>query len=187
MIKRRPNDGPPVRPSLAIYKDILENFDCDPGTLIHISASQQKLWLYSKDSMVFTCPVSTSSRGMGEMTDSLQTPRGLHRITSMVGLGEPEGRIFKSRVAQPDLWQKGQVSEKDLILSRILWLEGLEKGKNRGGDVDTKSRYIYIHGTNHESQIGSPASRGCIRLRNRDVITLADQWARANMLCLVEA
>jgi hypothetical protein len=176
----------PVRPSLDSYLDIIRAFGCNPETLIHIVAGDQELRLYQRDSLVFSCPVSTSSQGLGERKDSFQTPRGLHQISEILGTGEPKGRIFKSRIPEPEVWPANKESEDDLILSRILWLEGLERGRNREGDVDTKSRFIYLHGTNHEGRIGSPASAGCIRLTNPDILTLADQWAQPGQLCLIE-
>jgi len=120
--------------------------------------------------------ISTSKRPPSNVKDSLGTPRGLHEIAERIGAGQPPGMVFKSRV--PIGRHYGELPDAavndNLITSRILWLRGLEAGVNRGGNVDTYERYVYIHGTNQEQLIGTPASHGCIRLRNADMITLHD-------------
>ena len=134
-------------------------------------------------------PVSTAKNGVGCRRDSFQTPTGLHRVAQKIGDGQPVGMVFKERKPTTE-WkseirnpksetnpnQRSAISNRrsDLILTRILWLEGLDPGVNHGGDVDTFARYIYIHGTNHEELIGHPASRGCVRMRNGDVMQLFD-------------
>lgn len=136
---------------------------------IEVSVSQQILRLYEADNLVSQWPVSTSRFGEGSEEGSYKTPLGRFRISEEFGAGEPERTIFKSRlptgVLEPDAKEEG-----DLVLSRILWLEGLE-----AGNANTKQRYIYIHGTNHEGDIGKPASIGCVRMRNADVVALHDQ------------
>lgn len=117
-------------------------------------------------------PVSTAKRGVGNMRDSLQTPSGRHRIAAKIGTGLPENTIFRSRLPVDIFDPARHNTENDWILSRILWLEGTQTGINRRGRVDTRARFIYIHGTHREDLIGRPVSHGCIRMRNRDVIEL---------------
>jgi hypothetical protein len=116
---------------------------------------------------------STSRFGIGQAEGSNCTPLGLHRIAKKIGAGKPAGTVFKSRkvighVSQPELADAK-------ITTRILWLEGLEPGFNRGGNVDSHARYIYIHGTGDETTIGRPASCGCIHLAANDLIPLFDK------------
>lgn len=115
--------------------------------------------------------VSTSRFGAGEEINSNCTPRGLHRITSRFGGGWPTGAAFRSRTMVGYTWD-GQPGAP--ITNRILWLEGLEPGRNRGGKVDTFARYIYIHGTGDEPTLGRPASRGCIHMAGTDLLPLYD-------------
>ena len=114
-----------------------------------------------------TFPVSTSAYGLGSEPGSLRTPLGCFRVAEKIGDAAPLGTIFQSRVST-GASGLGAI-DGDLILSRILWLDGVEP-HNR----NTHDRYIYIHGTNHEAAIGQPASHGCIRLRNTDVVELFD-------------
>lgn len=140
-----------------------------------VSVAEQRLRLYHRGRFVAEYAVSTSAKGTGCRKNSYQTPTGLHRVAEKIGDGQPVGMVFKER--KPFGVQSSEFrvqSSEDLILTRILWLEGLEPGVNRGGEVDSFGRYIYIHGTNHEDKIGRPASRGCIRMRNDDVVKLFD-------------
>jgi lipoprotein-anchoring transpeptidase ErfK/SrfK len=125
-------------------------------------------------------PVSTAKAGLGEQVDSQQTPRGFHRVADRIGAGAPAGTVFVSRVPSgvvlpPAVWAD---SEGDRILSRILRLAGCEAGDNAGGACDTWERMIYLHGTNHEREVGRAAcSHGCIRMRNEDIISLFDRFS----------
>ena len=127
-------------------------------------------------STVATYPVSTARAGVGCEVGSNKTPLGWHRACARFGANAPIGQVFVSRrpvrgqTLRPTEWRKG--GDTDLILSRILWLDGLEPGVNRGGNVDSRARYIYLHGTNQEQLLGTPASHGCIRLANRDIADL---------------
>jgi L,D-transpeptidase catalytic domain len=114
---------------------------------------------------------STSRFGVGQMQGSNCTPLGLHRIVEKIGGGWPAGTVFKGRQPIGYTW-KGLPDAK--ITTRILWLEGLEPGFNRGGDVDSHARYIYIHGTADQMSIGKPSSCGCIHLADADLIPLFD-------------
>jgi hypothetical protein len=118
----------------------------------------------------FQC--STSRFGIGQAKGSNCTPLGLHRIAEKIGAGEPAGTVFKSRQVVGHVSQPEFADAK--ITTRILWLEGLEPGFNRGGNVDSHARYIYIHGTADQSSIGKPASCGCIHLADADLIPLFD-------------
>ena len=143
-------------------------------THILINLSNQELIIQSPYSKK-TFPISSSSYGIGSLRNSFKTPLGAHVISEKIGQGAKLGSVFKARkftgnVIKPII-EKIDIKD-DVITSRILWLDGLELGKNRGGNVDSKSRYIYIHGTAEEGLIGKPASLGCIRMKNKDVIKL---------------
>jgi hypothetical protein len=145
----------------------------ETGQILWVSVSEQRLRLFVHRLQTAEYPVSTAKNGVGCRVNSYQTPTGLLRIAQKIGAGEPVGMIFKER--RPTVLHASRsVLDADLILTRILWLEGLEPGVNQGGDVDTFSRYIYVHGTNQEELIGQPASHGCIRMRNADVLQLFD-------------
>ena len=118
----------------------------------------------------FRC--STSRFGIGQMAGSNGTPLGLHRIVEKIGAGQPAGTVFKARQAVGHTSQPEFADAK--ITTRILWLEGLEPGVNRGGKVDSHARYIYLHGTADQASIGKPASYGCIHLADADLIPLFD-------------
>jgi hypothetical protein len=118
----------------------------------------------------FRC--STSRFGIGQVKGSNCTPLGLHRVTEKIGDGWPVGTVFKSRRAIGLTWKGLPWAT---VTSRILWLEGLEPGFNRGGKVDSHARYIYIHGTGNEPSLGRPASCGCIHLAAEDLVPLFDR------------
>jgi hypothetical protein len=145
--------------------------------LLLVRIETQTLQLYQRDQLVKAYPVSTSARPPSNQRDSLGTPRGLHEIAERIGAGQPPGMVFRSRV--PTGHHFGELSEAEnggnLVTTRILWLRGLEPGVNAGGEVDSYDRYIYVHGTNHEDRIGTPASGGCVLLRNLDMIELYDR------------
>lgn len=146
---------------------------------IEISLARQSLTLFDASDAVLACyPVSTAAKGAGEQANSYQTPRGRHRIRAKIGDGLPVGAVLRGRrptgeVCTPELItaQPGR----DWILTRILWLCGEEPGFNRGGQVDTMRRYVYIHGTPDSTPLGVPGSHGCIRMRNTDLVRLFDQ------------
>ncbi|MBF0162831.1 MAG: L,D-transpeptidase, partial [Magnetococcales bacterium] len=117
-------------------------------------------------------PVSTGVAGFGNRQDSGQTPTGLHRIAACIGAEEPCGMVFKSRQPTGTLMLACTEPAGDFITSRILWLEGLEEGVNRGEGCDSRARYIYIHGTPYAHLLGQPASAGCIRMDNRHILEL---------------
>jgi hypothetical protein len=116
--------------------------------------------------------ISTSRFGIGQIAGSNCTPLGLHRIAEKIGGGWPVGTVFRGRKAVGFTWKRLPLAP---ITNRILWLEGLEPGFNRGGHVDSHARYIYIHGTGDEPTIGRPASHGCIHLASQDLLPLFDK------------
>jgi len=140
--------------------------------MIVISVSEQRLYHRRKTGVWHSYPVSTASLGTGNVRNSYQTPLGRHRIGSKIGEDMPAMTIFRGRKPVGCYLSEPSQKNQDWILSRILWLEGMQTGINRRGYVDTKSRYIYIHGTHAEDAIGSPASHGCIRMRNADILEL---------------
>ena len=117
-------------------------------------------------------PASTSRFGVGQLEGSNRTPLGLHRVARSIGTGWPQGTVFRSRVPAGFTWAGSPDAP---IAHRILWLEGLEPGFNRGGRLDSFRRYIYIHGVGDEMTLGRPASRGCVHLAARDIIELGDR------------
>jgi L,D-transpeptidase YbiS len=125
----------------------------------------------------FRC--STSKYGVGETTGSNMTPRGLHRVARKIGGGWPIGAAFKGRRVIGYTWQ-GQPWAR--IAHRILWLEGLEPGLNRGGNVDSFRRYIYIHGTGNELTLGRPDSHGCVHLSANDLLPLYDKLPEGTLV-----
>lgn len=140
-----------------------------------VRVDSQHLTLYDGTRIDGDWPVSTSRHGLGTQANSFRTPPGWHRVAEWIGDGLPLGAVLKGRVPTGRVlaaseWQSAE--ERDTITTRILWLEGLEPGHNRGPGVDSHDRFIYIHGTNHEQDIGRPASGGCVRMRNRDVLDL---------------
>jgi len=156
---------------------------------IRVDLRAQRLVLLDGERVLRTFPVSSATKGAGEYEGSEQTPRGLHEIRAKIGAGEPLGRVFAGRRATHEICSRELLSaepERDWILSRILWLRGLEVGRNRLGRVDSMRRYIYIHGTPDEASIGTPASHGCIRMRNADVVELFDLVAPGTVVEIVD-
>lgn len=130
----------------------------------------------------FRC--STSRFGIGQNAGSNCTPLGLHRIAEKIGGGWPVGTVFKSRKPIGYTW-RGMPDAK--ITTRILWLEGLEPGLNRGGKVDSHARYIYIHGTGDEMTLGHPASCGCVHLAAKDLVPLFDKLPIGTLVWISES
>ena len=153
---------------------------------IIVDVPTQILYVLEKEDELKRYLVSTAANGLGEQKNSEKTPRGLHVVRAKIGNNVPENTVFVGRRPTGEIYQTGMKAaqpDRDWILTRILWLSGLEIGKNRLGQVDTMQRYIYIHGTPDEVEMGKPGSRGCIRMRNSDLI---DLYARVPVGCLVE-
>jgi hypothetical protein len=145
-----------------------------------VSINDQVMRFYNEGVLEKAYVVSTSKKPPSNIKGSLGTPRGLHAIAEKVGAGIPPGIVFKGRVATGyhfnEHLDRGEAEEGDnLITTRILWLKGLESGVNEGGEVDTYTRYIYIHGTNREDRLGQPQSAGCVLLSNLDAIELFEK------------
>lgn len=160
--------------------DVSQRFpDYSTARMLVVDATAQTLILVENGQAVNEWVISTATNGLGSAKGSQQTPLGVHRVAKKFGDGAPSGTIFKARqntgrVAQI-LTGADERSTADNVTTRILWLDGLEPGVNKGGNVDSYDRYIYIHGTDEEGRLGSPASHGCIRMRNQDVIDLFER------------
>ena len=144
---------------------------------ILINLDAQTLDLVDQERMLRRYPVSTARNGPGEQRNSDCTPRGLHRVRIRIGADCPEGAVFVGRRPTGEIYDAAlarRFPDRDWVLTRILWLSGLEPGRNRGGRVDTLRRYIYIHGCPETEPMGEPRSHGCIRMRNADLIELFD-------------
>lgn len=179
------------QPPMNDHIDQLEaRFGASPGhNIVLIDIEQQKLRLYQNGQIAREYPISSASNGVGSQEHSFKTPLGVHRVAQKIGGGAASGTIFRGRVSTGEISNiitTDLTSEKDYITSRILWLEGLEPGKNKGKGVDSFQRYIYIHGTAEEGRIGRPASKGCIRMRNADVIELYDLLEAGTLVDILE-
>jgi len=121
--------------------------------------------------------ISTGKNGIGEQENTGKTPRGWHRVAQKIGAQSPKNAVFIARKPTGEVYNTElatQYPERDWILSRILWLDGLENGFNKGEGCDTMQRYIYIHGTPDTQPMGVPMSHGCVRMRNEEIIELFD-------------
>ena len=146
---------------------------------LHISVAEQKMRLLDAEGRLLRqYPVSTAGAGVGEVSGSYQTPRGEHLIRAKIGAGAPANAVFVRRRPTGEIWTPelaAQFPGRDWILTRILWLSGCEAGRNRLGCVDTMRRYIYIHGTPETTDMVTPGSHGCVRMRNADLVELFDR------------
>lgn len=142
---------------------------------MYVSVKHQRLYLIENDSTIRKYPISTAKKGIGNKQNSLKTPPGLHTVKHKIGDDVPIGGIFESRVyygKTAKILTNHENAPHDYVTTRIMWLQGEEPGINRGRNIDSYNRYIYIHGTPEEGFIGKPASHGCIRMKNKDVIEL---------------
>ncbi len=148
------------------------------GVLLVVDVSAQRASFVTAAGLLASWPVSTALAGTGSQSGSNRTPLGWHRVSERFGAGAPLGTLFQSRRATGRVFLPAQCRApspaEDAVLTRVLWLDGLEPGLNKGGSVDSHERCIYIHGTNQEQLLGTPASHGCIRMANRDVRRLFD-------------
>ncbi len=157
------------------------------GAALFVSIPEQMVYLVENGVPVWQARCSTAAAGVGSREGSLQTPTGWHKVEAKIGAGMPWGQVFRSREATKEIWKPGMEVKDDLVLTRVLILDGLEPGVNRGKDaqgkvVDSQARGIYVHGTNGEQNIGKPASHGCVRLLNDDVIALFDLVAKGTLV-----
>ncbi len=151
-----------------------------------VNIPSQEMALKTKEVPTQLFPVSTSIKPPSCTEDSLGTPWGLHRVEQKIGGGQPQGMVFRGRVPTGKCFQDCDeaTNHENLITTRILRIRGLEEGVNTGGNRDSWNRYIYIHGTNHEDKIGSPASSGCIQLTNTDMLTVYNQVPEGSLLLI---
>ena len=156
---------------------------------IKISIAQQQLQLTGATAEPLIFPVSTAYNGAGERSGSGCTPRGQHHIRIKIGAGCPPDTVFVGRRPTGEIYSDALAAkhpQRDWILTRILWLSGDEPQMNRGGSVDTLRRMIYIHGTPETEPMGTPQSHGCIRMHNRDLITLFDHVTTGTAVMIKE-
>jgi lipoprotein-anchoring transpeptidase ErfK/SrfK len=148
------------------------------STEIIVRLAEQRLELFKEGRLAASFSISSAANGAGEEQGSGCTPRGRHRIRIKIGAGEPENAVFVGRRPTGEVYSPELATEypqRDWVLTRILWLTGLEPGRNRGGPRDTLRRFIYIHGCPDSEPMGEPRSHGCIRMRNRDLVELFEQ------------
>ena len=191
MIKTTKSNNSLSTPLLDIIDNLKQRFEKNLSKpFIIILASEQLLLLIDKKKLIKHYAISTAKAGLGNKKDSYQTPLGTHEICQLFGEGATLGAIFKGRINTRKianiLTQPHQNSNEDNITTRILWLSGLEAGVNLGGEVDTHERYIYIHGTDEEGQLGKPVSHGCIRMGNLDIIELFSKVKVGTLVNIVE-
>lgn len=157
---------------------------------IRIDIAGQSLALYDNEGKELRhYVVSTAANGAGEKRGSYQTPRGRHIIRAKIGAGQSVNAVFVGRRPTGEIYSPelgAEHPERDWILTRILWLSGCEPGFNRLGECDTMRRYVYIHGTPDEVELGKPGSKGCVRMRNSDLLELFDLVEAGTAVEIVE-
>ena len=154
-----------------------------PDRLLVVDVARQTATLIEDGRAVAAWPVSTAQNGIGGEENSFKTPPGWHRIHARIGDGACAGTVFSSREPTGEVW-RGDPCADDLILTRILTLDGLEDGVNRGPGRDSLERYIYLHGTNQEDLVGRPTSQGCVRLSNEDICALFDRVREGDLVLI---
>jgi len=178
--------------SVQATSDLLQkNFSyakAQPFLLVNIQ--KQELYLVRNEAVEKTYRISSAKNGTGNAAGSGKTPLGVHRIAEKIGAGAKLNTIFTGRKNSgktATILKEPVDSADDFVTSRILWLEGLEPGINKGKGIDSKQRYIYIHGTPEEGLIGAPASHGCIRMYNTDVMELFDLVNAGTLVVIAES
>ncbi|MFZ1612942.1 MAG: L,D-transpeptidase family protein [Holophaga sp.] len=156
-----------------------------PARLLVADVAKQTMGLLEAGSLVAEYRISTAKNGIGREEGSYRTPPGWHVLHARIGETAPPGSVFRNRMATGEIWL-GEPREEDLILTRVITLDGLEEGVNRGPGRDSLARFIYIHGTNQEHQLGTPVSHGCLRMGNRDVMDLFDRVAVGDILLVAD-
>jgi len=143
--------------------------------IVFVSIEKQKLYHIKNNKIISEFIISSSAYGIGNKEGSNKTPLGLHKVKQKYGDNTPINgrmiaRVYNGNIAT--IYKDSTKSKTDDVTTRIFWLEGLEKNKNKGKGIDSYKRYIYIHGTSEEGRLGTPASHGCIRMKNKEVIDL---------------
>lgn len=157
--------------------------------LITVNIAEQTLRLSEGEETLMAVAVSTAKNGPGEVNGSERTPRGWHRIRAKIGGGCAADTVFVGRRPTGELFSEALRAvhpKRDWILTRILWLCGMEPGRNRWGHVDTMRRYIYIHGCPDAEPMGVPSSHGCVKMRNRDIMQLFDLVEAGTRVLILE-
>src|SRR5204863_8903365 len=180
--KREKTDGSAIRPYLLLVA-MLVGSCAAPDTQHHIviSTRDQKLVLLDRGNVMALYPVSTSKFGLGDWRGSRFTPLGQLQIAEKIGDNAPPGTVFKDRRRTGEIVLPDSPG-RDPIVTRILWLRGLEPQ-----NANAFFRDIYIHGTPEERRIGTPASYGCIRMRSSDIIQLYDIVGTGAAVTIVNA
>ena len=158
--------------------------------IIVVSIEQQRLQLREADTIVLDTAIATASNGPGEEAGSERTPRGWHKVRAKIGAGLEQNAVLVGRRPTGEIFSpalRQQFPDRDWILTRILWLSGLEPGKNRFGTVDTMRRYIYIHGCPDDDAMGIPSSHGCLKMRNAEVVALFDRIPISTLVWITES
>ena len=174
---------------LHTIREACEKQNVSPTSILLIaSVANQRLtvlnrkreWSFSEEQQIV---ISTSRFGVGQESGSEKTPLGLHRIAEKFGDDLPAGMVFKGRKVVGTIEEEPNAA----IAHRILWIEGLEPGLNRGGKVDTHARYVYIHGVGNESTLGKPASRGCLHMSASDLIPFYNLIPRGTLIWITNS
>ena len=156
--------------------------------IVFVSIEKQKLYHIKNNKIISEFIISSSAYGTGNKAGSNKTPLGLHKVKQKYGEKTPingrmVGRVFYGEIAT--IYKDSTKSKTDDVTTRILWLEGLEHGRNKGEGIDSFKRYIYIHGTSEEGRLGTPASHGCIRMKNKEVIDLYNKVAIGTLVLIL--
>ena len=174
-----------------LLQDVQQRFpNYSAQQVVLIDVTKQELLLIENNQIAGRWIISTAEAGIGSRKGSNQTPLGVHRLAQKIGDGAPLGTVFKARqntgrVAKI-LTAPGARSGEDNVTTRDMWVDGLEPGLNKGGAVDSYQRFIYIHGTDEEGRLGAPASHGCIRMRNQDVVDLYDRVREDTLVVIAQ-
>lgn len=159
-----------------------------PNQLIIVSTLNQEMLVYKNDRLMFTYQISSGKNGVGEQMNSECTPRGWHKVYSIIGMELPINSVLVGRQWTGEIYTEQLAKDnpgRDWILTRIIQIDGLEEGRNKGGEVDSLARYIYFHGTPDSTKLGIPGSRGCIRMNNNEIIELAS-WITPETFVYIE-
>lgn len=156
--------------------------------IICISIAKQEMTCFADDIIIYKFLVSTGLNGVGEQKNSGCTPRGWHKIHSIIGRECAINTVFVGRVPTGEQFTQELANNypgRDWIVTRIFQLDGMEAGRNKYGEVDTLQRYIYIHGTPFENALGKPGSHGCIRMNNNEIVELSD-WVSTDTIVYIQ-